>query len=43
VGLLLGQDYYEIMGAGLVTAFAVILVTLPLLRTMTSPATMRFE
>jgi hypothetical protein len=31
------------MGIGLVVAFVVILVTLPLLRRMTAPATIRFE
>jgi hypothetical protein len=39
----LGHDYYAIMGIGLVVAFVVILVTLPLLRRMTAPATIRFE
>ena len=39
----LGHDYYTIMGIGLVIAFAVITVTLPLLRRMTAPATVRFE
>jgi hypothetical protein len=39
----LGRDYYEIMGAGLVIAFGVITVTLPLLRRMTAPSTIRFE
>jgi hypothetical protein len=39
----LGRDYYTIMGAGLVIAFAVITVTLPLLRRMTAPDTIRFE
>ena len=39
----LGRDYYTIMGAGLVIAFAVIMVTLPLLRRMTAPSTVRFE
>ena len=39
----LGRDYYAIMGAGLVIAFAVITVTLPLLRRMTAPETVRFE
>jgi uncharacterized membrane protein YhaH (DUF805 family) len=39
----LGRDYYEIMGAGLVIAFGVITVTLPLLRKMTAPSTIRFE
>ncbi len=39
----LGRDYYTIMGAGLVIAFAVITVTLPLLRRMTAPGTIRFE
>jgi hypothetical protein len=31
------------MGIGLVVAFVVILVTLPLLRRMTAPSTVRFE
>jgi hypothetical protein len=39
----LGRDYYTIMGAGLVIAFAVITVTLPLLRRMTAPEAVRFE
>jgi hypothetical protein len=39
----LGRDYYTIMGIGLVVAFGVITVTLPLLRRMTAPATIRFE
>jgi hypothetical protein len=39
----LGSDYYTIMGIGLLVAFAVITVTLPLLRRMTAPATIRFE
>ena len=39
----LGRDYYTIMGIGLVIAFGVITVTLPLLRRMTAPATIRFE
>ncbi|MGH3244936.1 MAG: FtsX-like permease family protein [Trebonia sp.] len=39
----LGRDYYTIMGIGLVTAFGVITVTLPLLRRMTAPSTIRFE
>jgi FtsX-like permease family len=39
----LGHDYYTIMGAGLVIAFGVIAATLPLLRRMTAPATIRFE
>jgi hypothetical protein len=39
----LGRDYYTIMGIGLVIAFAVILLTLPLLRRMTAPSTARFE
>ena len=33
----LGRDYYTIMGIGLVVAFGVITVTLPLLRRMTAP------
>jgi hypothetical protein len=39
----LGHDYFELMGAGLVIAFAVIVVTLPLLRRMTLPGNVRFE
>ena len=39
----LGRDYYTIMGVGLVAAFAVITLTLPLLRRMTAPSTIRFE
>ena len=39
----LGQDYFTIMGIGLVIAFAVITVTLPLLRRLTAPSTVRFE
>jgi hypothetical protein len=39
----LGRDYYTIMGIGLVAAFAVIALTLPLLRRMTAPSTIRFE
>jgi hypothetical protein len=39
----LGWDYYMIMGIGLVIAFGVITVTLPLLRRMTAPSTVRFE
>jgi hypothetical protein len=39
----LGSDYYTIMGVGLLIAFGVITVTLPLLRRMTAPATIRFE
>ena len=39
----LGRDYYTIMGAGLVIAFAVITVTLPLSRRMTAPGNVRFE
>jgi hypothetical protein len=39
----LGQDYYALMGIGLAAAFAVITVTLPLLRRMTAPAGIRFE
>jgi hypothetical protein len=40
---LLGGDYYALMGAGLVIAFAIICLTLPLLRRMTTPANVRFE
>jgi len=39
----LGHDYYTIMGIGLVVAFGVITVTLPLLRRMTAPGNVRFE
>jgi hypothetical protein len=39
----LGGDYYTIMGVGLLIAFGVITVTLPLLRRMTAPSTVRFE
>lgn len=39
----LGSDYYTIMGIGLALAFLVITATLPLLRRMTAPATIRFE
>jgi len=39
----LGHDYYALMGAGLVIAFGVIAVTLPLLRRMTVPGNVRFE
>jgi uncharacterized membrane protein len=39
----LGQDYYALMGIGLAVAFAVITVTLPMLRRMTAPASIRFE
>jgi hypothetical protein len=39
----LASDYYAIMGIGLLIAFGVIAVTLPLLRRMTAPATIRFE
>jgi hypothetical protein len=39
----LGHDYYALMGAGLLIAFGVIAVTLPLLRRMTLPANVRFE
>jgi hypothetical protein len=39
----LGRDYFEIMGIGLLAAFGVITLTLPLLRRMTAPATIRFE
>jgi hypothetical protein len=39
----LGRDYYTIMGIGLVAAFGVIMLTLPLLRRMTAPSTIRFE
>jgi hypothetical protein len=39
----LGHTYFDLMGAGLVLAFAVIAVTLPLLRRMTLPGNVRFE
>jgi FtsX-like permease family protein len=39
----LGHDYYTIMGIGLVVAFGVITLTLPLLRRITAPSTIRFE
>jgi hypothetical protein len=39
----LGGDYYALMGAGLAVAFAVIALTLPLLRRMTAPSAVRFE
>jgi hypothetical protein len=39
----LGRDYYTIMGIGLVAAFGIITLTLPLLRRMTAPSTIRFE
>jgi hypothetical protein len=39
----LGRDYYAIMGIGLLLAFGVITLTLPLLRRMTAPSTIRFE
>ena len=38
-----GRDYYTIMGIGLVAAFGVITLTLPLLAAMTAPSTIRFE
>jgi hypothetical protein len=39
----LGHDYYTLMGIGLAVAFAIIAVTLPLLRRMTAPGNVRFE
>jgi hypothetical protein len=39
----LGHAYFDLMGGGLVLAFAVIAVTLPLLRRMTLPGNVRFE
>ena len=39
----LGSDYYALMGIGLAVAFGVITVTLPLLRRMTAPSSVRFE
>ena len=35
--------YYATMGTGLAVALLVILATLPLLRRMTSPGSIRFE
>jgi hypothetical protein len=39
----LGHLYYATMGAGLAISLMVIFLTLPLLRRMTAPASMRFE
>jgi hypothetical protein len=39
----LGSSYFLLMGIGLAIAFAVIAATLPLLRRMTAPASVRFE
>jgi hypothetical protein len=39
----LGHVYYETMGTGLVIAFLVVLLTLPLLGRMTAPGNVRFE
>ena len=39
----LGSDYYALMGIGLAVAFGVITLTLPLLRRMTAPSSVRFE
>jgi hypothetical protein len=39
----LGRDYYTTMGIGLAAALGVITVTLPLLRRMTAPSTIRYE
>jgi hypothetical protein len=39
----LGHTYFDLMSGGLVLAFAVIAVTLPLLRRMTAPGNVRFE
>jgi hypothetical protein len=39
----LGHVYFTLMGIGLVVAFGVIAVTLPLLRRMTTPGSIRFE
>ena len=39
----LGHIYFDLMGGGLVLAFGVIAVTLPLLRRMTLPENVRFE
>ncbi len=38
-----GHTYFLTMGAGLIAAFLVILASLPLLRRITSPETVRFE
>jgi len=40
---LLGHDYFGLMATGLVAAFAIICVTLPLLGRMTRPESVRFE
>jgi hypothetical protein len=39
----LGHTYFDLMSGGLVLAFGVIAVTLPLLRRMTAPGNVRFE
>jgi hypothetical protein len=39
----LGSSYYALMGIGLVVAFGIIALTLPLLRRMTVPGNVRFE
>jgi hypothetical protein len=39
----LGHAYFDLMSGGLVLAFGVIAVTLPLLRRMTTPGNVRFE
>jgi hypothetical protein len=39
----LGSAYYQLMGTGLAISLAVILLTLPLLGRLTSPASVRFE
>ena len=39
----LGLAYYLLMGPASRIAFAVIIATLPLLRRMTAPASIRFE
>ena len=38
-----GRVYYETLGAGLVLALFIILLTIPLLRRMSAPGNIRFE
>jgi hypothetical protein len=38
-----GRVYYETLGAGLVLALLIILLTIPLLRRMSAPGNVRFE
>ena len=38
-----GRVYYETLGAGLVLALFIILLTVPLLRRMSAPGNVRFE